>query len=107
METTSPTTNNEWRELWLKKLSHELTMRGIGKNLSRFHYAIVNKFLSENPGNPRTIDVEKMLSFVGRQQNDVRQPLVMFYETVAPSQKHLAVLKRPTNHFPEVLQHND
>jgi hypothetical protein len=97
METTSPTTNDEWRELWLKKLSRELTAREIGKNLSRFHYAIVNKFLSENHGNPRTIDVEKMLSFVGSQQNDVRQPLVMFYENVARSEKHLAALKAKGN----------
>jgi site-specific recombinase XerD len=95
MEMTRPTTNDEWRELWLKKLSRELKTRGTGPNLSRFHYAIVNKFLSENPGNPRDIGVEKLLSFVGRQQNDVRQPLVMFYETVARSEQHLAALKQP------------
>lgn len=97
METTSPTTNDEWRELWLKKLSRELTAREIGKNLSRFHYAIVNKFLSENPGNPKTIGVEKLISFVEKQQNDVRPPLVMFYETVARSEEHLAALKAKDN----------
>lgn len=102
METTSPTTNDEWREVWLKKLSRELTARGIGQNLSRFHYAIVNKFLSENPGNPRDIDVDKLLSFIGRQQNDVRQPLMMFYETVARSEKHLAALSKPSGQPSEV-----
>lgn len=103
METTSPTTNDEWREIWLKKLSRELKSRGIGRDLSRFHYAIVKKFLSENPGNPRTIDVEKMLSFVGRQQNDVRPPLVMFYETVARSEEHLAALKAKDNARPLLI----
>lgn len=83
----------EWQEIWLKKLSCELTKHGISGDLSRFHYTIINKFLSENPGNPRMIDIKRLVSFVAKQKNDIRPPLIMFYETVARSEEHLAALK--------------
>jgi hypothetical protein len=86
-------TTGEWREMWLKKLSCELTRRGISGHLSRFHYTIINKFLAENPGNPRMIDIDRLVSFVSRQKTDSRPPLIMFYETVARSEEHLAALK--------------
>jgi integrase/recombinase XerD len=93
METTAQATHDQWRKLWLKKLSDELRRRGMSGALSRFHYAIVNKYLSEHPGNPRAIHTEKLVSFVARHNNDVKPPLVMFYETVARSEKHLTALR--------------
>jgi site-specific recombinase XerD len=95
MTETKPLTNFDWQKFWLSKSSEEIEKRKLSQAFSRFHYAIINKYLSENPGNPKTIKIENLVSFVSKQKNDVRQPLVLFYETVACSQKHLAALNQP------------
>jgi Phage integrase, N-terminal SAM-like domain/Phage integrase family len=96
-------TNEEWKTFWLAKVSDEVERLNLSQALSRFHYAIVNKFLTENPGNPKAIDCANLISFIARQPNDVRPPLVMFYEAIAPSQKHVAALKNLTSPPPGVL----
>ena len=101
MTLTTLKTTAEWREIWLRKLGRELEKRNLPCGLSRFHYAIINKFLTENRGNPRTIDIEKLFSFIARQKNDVRQPLIMFYETVARSEKHLTALREQSRQIPD------
>jgi site-specific recombinase XerD len=85
-------TNREWKTFWLAKASDEVERINLSQALSWFHYAIVNKFLTENPGNPKAIAVERVLAFVAAQQNDVRRPIILFYEKVARSDKHLAAL---------------
>jgi len=92
MTNTSLLNSDQWRAIWLEKLSKELQRRGLSPSLARFYYAIVNKFLSEHPGNPREIDTKQLVTFVATQKNDVRPPLVAFYESVAKSEKHVAAL---------------
>jgi hypothetical protein len=86
--------NSQWRDIWLDKLSRETERLTLTPELSRSHYVIVEKYLSENPGNPRTIECKKMLSFVAQQPNDVIPALIMFYETTAPSPIHCAALQK-------------
>jgi integrase/recombinase XerD len=92
LKTKPLTTNTDWHKIWLLKLKREIDKRNLSQGISRFHYAIINKFLLENPGNPKTIPIEKLQAFLAKQQNDVRQPLELFYETVARSAKHLSAI---------------
>jgi hypothetical protein len=64
---TEQMANREWKTFWLAKVSDEVERLNLSQALSRFHYAIVNKFLTENPGNPKAIDCAKLTSFIARQ----------------------------------------
>jgi|WetSurMetagenome_2_1015567.scaffolds.fasta_scaffold342859_2 hypothetical protein len=88
-QTPSP---DEWLNIWLGKCSKELIKRELTEKESQFHCAIIRRYLSEHPGNPRAIDIEKLRRFVNKQKNDVRQPLILFYTNVALSEKHVQAL---------------
>jgi len=61
-------TNEEWKTFWLAKASDEVERLNLSQALSRFYYAIVNKFLTENPGNPKAIAIDRVLAFVAAQK---------------------------------------
>ena len=79
----------------LEKYSIELKKRYYPSKKACFHYAIVRKFLQENPGDPATVTVERVKEFAARQQGAVAPPLVLLYQTVSPSPLHVAALTGP------------
>jgi site-specific recombinase XerD len=76
----------------LDKYSTELKKRHYPTKKARFHYAIVRQFLKEHPGDPANVDADRLKDFMARQYANVTPPLVLLYETVSPSPRHIAAL---------------
>jgi integrase/recombinase XerD len=76
----------------LDKYSGELKKRHYPSKKACFHYAIVRKFLQENPGDPADVDADRLREFIARQYGDVVPPLVLLYQTISPSPIHIAAL---------------
>jgi site-specific recombinase XerD len=79
----------------LEKYSSELKKRRYPFQKSRVYYAITRQFLKDHPGDPANVEIDRLKEFIARQYGDVAPPLVLLYQTVAPSQKHLAALNQP------------
>jgi integrase/recombinase XerD len=77
----------------LEQYSGELKKKRIPFEKAKVHYAIVRQFLKDHPGNPADAGIDEVQAFIKRQFGDVVSPLVLLYETVARSEKHLAALK--------------
>jgi hypothetical protein len=89
-----PKSTEEWRQWWMKRYSYELaghTELSDGKR--RMYWAIVNVFLFENPGSPRTISIERTVEFVYPEPDKRSAPLILFYSTVIDSPKHVKAIK--------------
>jgi hypothetical protein len=84
----------KWVDLWMGKFSTELAAKNIPELESRRYNEVVRKYLTENAGNPREIDLAKLKKFVTGQNVDAAPGLRIFYETVAPSEKHLEALDK-------------
>jgi integrase/recombinase XerD len=82
----------DWQKIWLDKVSKELNKKQLSEKEKQFHYAIIRRYLSEHPGNPRIVEIEKLIQFISAQKNDIRQPIVFFYTTVAPSEAHVKAI---------------
>ena len=76
----------------LDKYSTELKKRHYPTKKARFHYAVVRQFLEEHPGDPAKVDADRLKDFMSRQYADVAPPLVLLYQTVAPSSRHVTAL---------------
>ncbi|HUI92000.1 MAG TPA: hypothetical protein VLX68_07125 [Chitinivibrionales bacterium] len=92
MEYRKITSNEEWRELWLGKFSTEMKNRGFTDEDTKKFVAVLTKYLTDNPGNPREIDIKKMKRFVKGHKSSAIPPLVLFYDAIARSEKHCEVL---------------
>lgn len=85
-------TPEKWTEFWLEKFSLELEkLRYPLKNIIA-EKSIIRLYLTKNPGNPRTIDLKKMLAFAASRKTSAIAPLMLFYNAVSHSEKHLEVL---------------
>jgi len=92
MKFRSTNSASTWMDVWLKKYSSELAEKKLSATETGAYHSIVKSYLTENPGNPREIDTAKLKKFVSGKKHDVIAPLVLFYGSVAPSEKHLEVL---------------
>lgn len=95
MEYRKITSDEDWRELWLGKFSAEMKNRSFSEQDAKFYFAILSQYLTANTGNPREIDVEKMIQFVKHHKEDAIPPLMLFYDAIAHSEKHCAALAAP------------
>ena len=84
----------DWLDLWLNKFSAELAKLDFSPKQVQNNYTILRQYLSENPGNPRAIEIDKLKRFVSDQKIDVAPPLVIFYDKIARSEKHLELLAK-------------
>ena len=102
----SPRNPEKWRELWLRKYSKVLDRMQLPETAVREHYAAVDAFLVENPGNPRKVSEKKLVAFVnkadtvdgfisrkGRCSCCAADSLLYFFEKVAVSDTHVSVLR--------------
>lgn len=86
--------DEQWREYWLSKYSHILIEKGLDDLQRRKYWAIIRRYLQENPGNPRTIAIEKVKAFVQAEPNNRYEPLELFYSKVTHSPAHLELLQK-------------
>ena len=84
----------------LEKYSSELKKCKYPSQKSRVYYAITRQFLKDHPGDPANVEIDRLKEFIARQYGDVTPPLVLLYQTVAPSQKHLAALNQTIGPIP-------
>ncbi len=82
----------DWQKIWLDKYSRELSRRQLPEKEVQIHYSVLRKYLAEHPGNPRTIPLDKLKKFVSKPKTDIRQPLILFYTSVALSEGHVEAL---------------
>lgn len=85
-------TPEKWTEFWLEKFSLELEKRKYPFKEVAAQKSIIKLFLSRNTGNPRTIDLKKMSYFVATHKTTAIAPLMLFYEAISHSEKHLEAL---------------
>jgi hypothetical protein len=95
MEYRKITSNEDWRELWLGKFSVEMKNRCLPEQDVKSHLTLLSQYLTANTGNPREISVEKMKLFVKSHKGAAIPPLMLFYDAIAHSEKHCAVLAAP------------
>jgi hypothetical protein len=82
----------DWLDLWLDKYSAELTKMDLSSLEVQNNLKILRDFLTKNPGNPRAIDGAILQKFVSNQKTNVVAPLIIFYDKIARSEKHLEIL---------------
>jgi hypothetical protein len=85
-------TPEKWTEFWLEKFSVELEKLNCPQKDITAQKSIIRLYLSKNPGNPRTIDINKMLAFAASHKTTAVAPLMIFYNVVSHSEKHLETL---------------
>jgi|GEM_PF-2140646 hypothetical protein len=85
-------TPEKWTEFWLEKFSLELEKRSCPLKDIVAQKSIIRLYLSKNTGNPRTIDLKKMLAFIASHKTTAVAPLMLFYDAVSHSEKHLEAL---------------
>jgi site-specific recombinase XerD len=83
-----PQTDDDWRKIWINKLSRKLSMEQLDLGEINKLIAVVNKYLTENKGNPRVIPIDKMDSFIEANGFDVLDKLLFFYKYIAESAIH-------------------
>jgi hypothetical protein len=82
----------KWTEFWLEKLAAELEKRNCPPSDIIARKNIIRQYLSKNPGNPRMVDLKKMLDFVALHKAESIEPLTFFYTSVSHSEKHIDAL---------------
>jgi hypothetical protein len=78
----------KWEQIWLEKLDREMKTHGLDGDVARSYRAVVGKFLTLYPGNPRAVGLDKLCDFVKAQKSDISPMLIFFFEYVAFSQEH-------------------
>jgi hypothetical protein len=86
---------DQWCRIWLDKYSDLLVQKEYPEEQRRLYWAVLRRYLEENPGNPRLIPVKKAAAFVASEPDALKPPLALFYEFVARSQAHLDFLLAP------------
>ncbi|MBN1575507.1 MAG: tyrosine-type recombinase/integrase [Chitinispirillaceae bacterium] len=91
---TNPKSPEEWRKWWMKRYSFDLhTEKQLSFGQRRMYWAIVNRYLADNPGNPRAIPVERAIEFIISEPQRHSPALILFYRITAPSPKHIEAIK--------------
>jgi hypothetical protein len=85
-------TPEKWTEFWLEKFSLELNKLNCPSKDLLAQKSIIRLYLTKNPGNPRTVDLHKMLAFIAAHKTTAVAPLMIFYNVVSHSEKHLEAL---------------
>jgi hypothetical protein len=85
-------TPEKWTEFWLEKFSIELEKLNCPSKDIVAQKSIIRLYLTKNPGNPRTVDIKKMLAFIKSYKTTAAPPLMLFYNVVSHSEKHLEAL---------------
>lgn len=102
-----PQTDDDWRKIWINKLSRKLSIEQVDLGEINKTIAVVNKYLIENKGNPRVISIEKMDSFIEGNGSYVLDKLLYFYQYIAESATHCKRIQFYQNKGIEVKRHAD
>jgi hypothetical protein len=92
MEYRKITSATDWRDLWLGKFISELKTKNLPSEESDAYRAVLSEYLTAYEGNPREIDLKKMKQFVFKRKSKSIPPLILFYQSVARSDRHLELL---------------
>jgi hypothetical protein len=92
MEYRKITSEHDWHDLWLAKFTTELCARNLSKEETSSYQSVLSGYLTAHKGNPREISMRAMRSFLAKRKTADIAPLVLFYDCVAHSEKHLEQL---------------
>ncbi len=92
MEYRKITSHDDWIEIWLSKFTTECENRKFSMEKIKSEQIILRKFLSDNPGNPRAIDLKKFKKFLSSEGIAAIAPFEIFYESIARSDKHCEII---------------
>ncbi len=87
----SPLTLDALWQHWIRKTAHALAL---SPSMPCGTTALVERFLTANPGDPRAIPPSQVVSFIDKGLENFRDALTFFYDQVAHSPDHLEVLKQ-------------
>lgn len=85
----------EWKQWWLKRYSFNLASEPeLTTGLRQMYWAIVNVFLTQNKGNPRSISIKATTEFINKDSQKHLNPLILFYTKTANSSKHITAINK-------------
>jgi integrase/recombinase XerD len=102
-----PQTDDDWRKIWIGKLSKKLSLEQIDLGEINKSIAVVNKYLIENKGNPRAIPIKDLDTFIASNGSDVINNLLYFYQYIAGSATHCKRLQFHQKRSAEAPQHEN
>ncbi|NLD94724.1 MAG: tyrosine-type recombinase/integrase [Fibrobacter sp.] len=102
-----PQTDDDWRKIWIKKLSKKLSLEQIGLDEINKSIAVINKYLIENKGNPRAIPIQALDSFIVSNGSDAIDTLFYFYQYIAESVIHCERIQFHQNRNVSVTENAD
>ena len=89
---TGRKSSESWRRMWLDKLSESMIKTRLPQSRRLLYRDTVDRYLNENPGNPRRIEITRLRHFLETQQDDPSAALLFFYTNICASEEHLEML---------------
>ena len=85
---------HQWLNFWLEKYTDVLAgLKYSGEQRKQF-WATLKIFLEKFPGNPRNLDLTAIGAYITENTDERLQPIILFYQHVAPSKPHLEMLRK-------------
>jgi hypothetical protein len=83
----------DWNAVWLRKLDRGHAAHGVAAEKRIIEREIIRKFLQSNPYPPKKILGYRVENFLKQSGAAAIDALLFFYDKVAPSQQHRALLR--------------
>ena len=89
-----PRTNEEWRQLWLNKLSSQMKNERIPKEKADTYHAVIKEFLEKNPNAPKFIPVEDLSKYLSNLNEIALEAMLFFYKEIRDAEQYLLEIQR-------------
>ncbi len=86
--------SNEWREIWLSKLSSQMSKGEIPREKAELYYFTIKEFLTKNPKAPKFIPVDDFIKHLEPLNDNAFEAMHFFYNGIADTEKYQFELKR-------------
>ena len=89
-----PRTDEEWRRLWLNKLSSQIKNERIPKEKADTYHAVIKEFLEKNPNAPKFIPVEDLSKYLSNLNEIALEAMLFFYKEIRDAEQYLLEIQR-------------
>ena len=84
----------EWREIWLKKLSFQIRKESIHKEKSKEYKDTIKEFLEKNPKAPKFIPFNDFKKYIEPLNDVALESMLFFYKEIKDSEKYQFEIQR-------------
>lgn len=89
-----PKTDEEWRQLWLNKLAHQIRNERIPEEKADTYHTVIKEFLERNPKAPKFIPVEDLSKYLSDLNEIGLEAMLFFYKEIRDTEKYLLEIQR-------------